>query len=155
MTKWQQSKEMRDMQIPRGTAFQTEEQPIQRFWSGCKLDMIEEQQRGCWRERREESNRKYGWTAMEKQIEQNFGRRLAFMLREMKPSGGVRIWSGLKLDWNRDTLADTWVLDFKVARVEARVKEENCTSYLPTAVLGYVLPYYFIHSPPLWVFKVS
>ena len=35
----------------------------------------------------EEGNGNYGWRAMEEQIEQNFGRRLAFILREMKPSG--------------------------------------------------------------------
>jgi len=98
-----------------------------------------------------EENKNYGWRAMEEQIEQNFGRRLAFILREMKPSGGVRIRSGLKLDLNRDTLADIWVLDFKVAGVEARecVKEENCSSYLPTTVLGYVLQCYYSWPSPL------
>ena len=119
---------------------------------GSSLTWLKTARRLLEGEAGEEGNRNYGWRAMEEQIEQNFGRRLAFILKEMKPSGGVRrIWSGLKLDLNRDTLADIWVLDFKVARVEAGecVKEEDCTSYLPTTVLGYVLQYCYPWPSPL------
>ena len=109
-------------------------------------------------EAEEESNRNYGWRATGEQMVKDLGRTLAFILREMKPSKVVRrVWSDLKLDLNRDILANVWGFDFKIARVERGKWVKRRVTVHP------VCPQQswarrlntIINASPFWVFKVS